>query len=693
MSLFEGGGQSGALMRSIDWGATPLGPVEGWPQSLRAMIPSMLASRFAMRVVWGPAYVMLYNDAYMPVLGSDKHPRAMGAPTAESFPELWHIVEPMFQRVYAGEAVALSDSHLPVHRNGYLEECYFTLSYSPMRDDRGQVAGLLGVISETTERVLAERRLRTLRALATHAASAGTATVTEVAAGAIATLAQNRPDVPYALLYLTGEDGRARLIALDGVDRGSQAAPEVVRPGATDAPWPVGAPDGGTVTIPTPAASFGPLSGGVWAEPSPRAALVPLRRAGLDGFLVVGLSPRRAFDAAYADFVNLAGDQLANMLAGARAHEREELALAEARQQRARLESLFMQAPAGICVMRGADHVYELANPRYLALLGNRQIVGKPIREALPETAPSVVPLLDSVLASGEPYFGNEFPVVIERDGRPQDCFFNFIYQPIFDLQGTPEGIAVVAFEVTEQVRARQRGEALTRALEASNRDLDQFAYVASHDLKAPLRGIASLSEWIEEALSAQMTGETRRQMDLLRGRVHRLEALIDGILDYSRAGRVREKVERVDMGALLAECRDLLAPGPPASIEIAPSLPAVMAERVPLQQVFMNLISNALKHAGRPDVRVEIACADAGDAYDFTVRDNGPGIAAQFHERIWGIFQTLQPRDRVEGTGIGLSVVKKLVESRGGRVSIESEAGAGATFHVLWPKRTKESP
>src|SRR6185312_16709248 len=163
-----------------------------------------------------------------------------------------------------------------------------TLSYSPMRDDRGQVAGLLGVISETTERVLAERRLRTLRALATHAASAGTATVTEVAAGAIATLAQNRPDVPYALLYLTGEDGRARLIALDGVDRGSQAAPEVVRPGATDAPWPVGAPDGGTVTIPTPAASFGPRSGGVWAEPSPRAALVPLRRAGLDGFLVVG---------------------------------------------------------------------------------------------------------------------------------------------------------------------------------------------------------------------------------------------------------------------------------------------------------------------------------------------------------------------------------------------------------------------
>ena len=166
------------------------------------MIPAMLASRFAMRVVWGPEYIMLYNDAYLPVLGKDKHPRAMGAPTGESFPELWHIVGPMFQRVYRGEAVALTDSHLPLHRNGYLEECYFTLSYSPMRDDAGAIAGLLGVISETTERVLAERRLRTLRALAAYAASAASGSVTEAAVGAVADAGRGqvgrpvRPPVP-----------------------------------------------------------------------------------------------------------------------------------------------------------------------------------------------------------------------------------------------------------------------------------------------------------------------------------------------------------------------------------------------------------------------------------------------------------------------------------------------------------------
>ncbi len=271
--LFEGGGQSGALMRSIDWAETPLGPVDRWPQSLRATIPVMLASRFAMRVVWGPQYVMLYNDAYMPVLGKDKHPRAMGAPTAESFPELWNIVEPLFQRVYRGEAVALTDSHLPVHRNGYLEECYFTPSYSPMRDDRGAIAGLLGVISETTQRVLAERRLRTLRALAARAASAGTATLSEVATGAIATLAENKPDVPYALLYLTGDDGASRLIALEGIQRGSPAAPEVVATGDAQAAWPLVAGSAEIRVIETPPRTFGALPGGIWSEPSARAAI------------------------------------------------------------------------------------------------------------------------------------------------------------------------------------------------------------------------------------------------------------------------------------------------------------------------------------------------------------------------------------------------------------------------------------
>jgi light-regulated signal transduction histidine kinase (bacteriophytochrome) len=302
------------------------------------------------------------------------------------------------------------------------------------------------------------------------------------------------------------------------------------------------------------------------------------------------------------------------------------------------------------------------------------------------------------VYGSGTPYVGNEVPARFDRDGDGvvEEGWFNFVYQPLHDAAGDVRGIMIHAVEVTEQVRARRDVEAkaealvrLTHALEQSNRDLDQFAYVASHDLKAPLRGIANLAQWIREDVGDRLSGESVQHMELLQGRVQRMEALIDGILTYSRAGRVRTATERVDTGALVRDTVELLAPDPEVRVEIQAGMPAVVAERVPLQQVFMNLVGNAVKYTrvARADVKVSVGWRDAGEYWEFTVSDNGPGIAPQYHERIWGIFQMLHARDKVEGTGIGLSVVKKIVESRGGRVWVESAPGAGATFRFTWPK------
>ncbi|MDP9348035.1 MAG: PAS domain S-box protein, partial [Gemmatimonadota bacterium] len=369
--------------------------------------------------------------------------------------------------------------------------------------------------------------------------------------------------------------------------------------------------------------------------------------------------------------------------------------------ERVRLREVFLQAPALIAVLRGPEHVYEIANPPYLALLGNRQIVGRPIREALPELeGQGYFEMLDGVYRSGEPVVGNEMHAVLDRrgDGTLDEGYFNFVFHPLREADGAVGGILIHAVEVTEQVRARQEVERkaeelarLARALEMSNRELDQFAYVASHDLKAPLRGIANLSQWIEEDIGAQnLSEDTREHLGLLRGRVHRMEGLIDGILQYSRAGRVREKAEPVDTGALVREVEDLLAPPENVTLEVQPGMPTVVAERLPLQQVFMNLIGNAAKYTRRPDARVEVGAREAGDYWEFFVRDNGPGIAPEYHGRIFGIFQTLEARDKVEGTGIGLSIVKKTVDSRGGRVWVESEEGAGATFRFLWPKVTR---
>lgn len=282
---------------------------------------------------------------------------------------------------------------------------------------------------------------------------------------------------------------------------------------------------------------------------------------------------------------------------------------------------------------------------------------------------------------------------VISRSGRViGGLFFGHPEPGVFTERSERliQGVAAQAAIAIDNAHLFEQAQRLIGALERSNAELDQFAYVASHDLKAPLRGIANLSQWMEEDLEDRITAEGREQMRLLRGRVNRLEALIEGILSYSRAGRTREPAQPVDVDALAREVIELLAPEPPARAEIEAQLPTIEAERVPLQQVLLNLVSNALKHAGRPDPHVKIAAREHDAEWEFAVTDDGQGIAREYHDKIWGIFQTLEPRDRVEGTGIGLSVVKKIIESRGGRIWLDSEPGQGATFHFTWPKRTE---
>lgn len=235
----------------------------------------------------------------------------------------------------------------------------------------------------------------------------------------------------------------------------------------------------------------------------------------------------------------------------------------------------------------------------------------------------------------------------------------------------------------------RESAERAALAATEANRELDQFAYVASHDLKAPLRGIANLAQWIQDDAGDRLDAASAEHLQLLLGRVHRMEALIDGILAYSRAGRMRGNPARVETGALVHDVIELVAPPSDVTIHVPRDMPVIAAEQVPLQQVFLNLIGNAVKHGrgSHPVVEVRIGWRDVGKAIEFTVTDNGPGIAPEFQDRIWEIFQTLEARDTMEGTGIGLSVVRKIVESRGGRTWVKSTPPNGATFGFVWPK------
>jgi PAS domain S-box-containing protein len=238
--------------------------------------------------------------------------------------------------------------------------------------------------------------------------------------------------------------------------------------------------------------------------------------------------------------------------------------------------------------------------------------------------------------------------------------------------------------------RLEERVQERTAELARSNAELDEFAHVASHDLKAPLRAIVHLANWISEDAGRLLPPQSREHLAKLHGRILRMETLLDDLLAYSRAGRYRHSPEVVDVKTLVQEVVEFVDCPAGFTVTVAEPLPVLVTERVPLETVFRNVIGNAFKHHHQAaQGMVTIRAIERGEFVEFIVTDNGPGIAPEYHERIFGIFQTLRPRDEVEGSGIGLTVVKKLVESRGGWIRVESAEGQGATFRFTWSRDT----
>jgi signal transduction histidine kinase len=245
---------------------------------------------------------------------------------------------------------------------------------------------------------------------------------------------------------------------------------------------------------------------------------------------------------------------------------------------------------------------------------------------------------------------------------------------------------AVVVYRAMRaQMIARQRAEAVATALGRSNRDLEHFAYAASHDLRAPLRSIANLTDWLEEDLGERLTEAARGHLHRMRGRLRRLETMIDGLLRYARAGRDLRAVD-FELDRIVEQTVLEVGPTAPATILVAPDLPVLHGDPDAMQEVMRQLLGNALRHGGRSDLTVRVdAIQRGGGWWEIIVADNGRGIHESLQDRIWAVFETIEPRDRVDGSGIGLAVARKLVETSGGRAWVDSREGEGAAFHVTW--------
>jgi signal transduction histidine kinase/CheY-like chemotaxis protein len=316
--ILAGGGEVGVLMRAMDWSTTPLGPVASWPQSLRTAVNILLNSRYPMFVFWGPRLIKIYNDAYRPITGA-KHPWALGKPGTEVWPEIWDAIGPMVERVVdRGEATWSDDLMLVMHRSGFPEEVYFTFSYSPIQDEAGGIGGMFCACTETTGKVVGERRLRVLRDLA--AVSADARTVAEACRASASVLAGCLHEVPFSYLYLTGADGGARLAARSGTDATDDPALAAHVRAVLAA--------GRAAVIDDLASVLARVPPGPWPEPPTTAVVLPLADRGRErpiGALVLGASARRPFDADARSFFELVAAQVSASLASVGAIEDERL--------------------------------------------------------------------------------------------------------------------------------------------------------------------------------------------------------------------------------------------------------------------------------------------------------------------------------------------------------------------------------
>ena len=289
---------------------------------------------------------------------------------------------------------------------------------------------------------------------------------------------------------------------------------------------------------------------------------------------------------------------------------------------------------------------------------------------------------------------------VIQSDADTEK-WFTTCAAPI-QQDGQVVAVTLIARDISERKQAEHRLQHLnaeleervkkrTERLEETNKALNDFAYSVSHDLKAPLRGIARLAEWLIHDYGHTIDVKGTQMLDLLRSRVLRMDSLIEGILRYSRAGRQLETVPEIDLNRLIRECVDSVVPSDRIQLTIARNLPVISGDPIRLQQVFQNLLSNAVKFIDTSEGQIAIRFQEEGESWLFSIADNGPGIERRHYDRVFQIFQTLETNKQQRNTGIGLALVKKIVELHGGRIWLESEPGSGSTFYFTLPKDRKK--
>ena len=723
--LFAGTGEMKGRCRTLDWTTTPLGKVEQWPPSLRTIVVTILDSAFPNLVLWGPDLIQVYNDAYRELMGH-KHPWGLGIANRECWPEAWEFNAPVYQRVLAGETVAFDDVCIPLMRYGAIEDFWFTLSYSPLRDDSLAIAGVLVTVVETTSRVEAQKLEAEREQLLTQV-QLERSRLTDVFEQA-----------PMAVAVLTGPD-HVYTIVSPAYARYMGNRTLIGRPIREALPE---AADSEAARLMDRVYRTG--------EPIRRAEqVVPIDRDG------DGVPEEYIFNVSYQPLRNRAGEVYAvtslstDVTEQVRARGVADAAAREVAHARKQLELVFSQAPTAIAVLEEPQHRFVLANPSYLRLVDRESLVGQTAREAFPELeGQGIFEVLDGVYRTGEPYVASELEVSIRRtrDRDPEQAFFSLTYQPLRTADGAVYGIGVVAVDVTESVLSRHRIEGLLResklsldALEESNSRLEEqhveleitnnqlqenaaemeaqtaeletqaeeleeqrriaheanqakglFLATMSHELRTPLNAVGGYADLLLSGVRGDLTAVQRSDVERIRHSGKYLLGLINSILNFTKldAGDIEFDVRPIAVRTLLHGVADLVAPQIAAKSQHFKTVECdgvtrVFADTDKAHQILLNLLTNALKFTGNGGA-ITLTCVTRDEWVDIQVKDTGRGIVPENVERIFNPFvqvdRHLTPSSQ-QGVGLGLAISRDLALGMGGHLTVTSAPGEGSTF------------
>ena len=682
-----------AALRGHDWAATPLGPMAQWPASLKTLLATLMASRQPMLLWWGPQQLQFYNDAFDECFAGDQLPGGIGRRGMECWGELWpNMARGIAQVLEQGQATWYTDRLVPVWRDGRMEDVYWTYGYSPAFDDDLAVAGVLVTATDTTSRVLSERRQQLLARMA--AAMADAHCLPGIARNALEVASHAHGDIERALICRL-EEGDAWAVHsarqdadLDPVreelTRRLPIAQRAARQSRDAMP--------STDRRPVYARVVGPQA------PGDRLAIAPVGRPpGIwDKAMVFELNANRPFDAAFAEFLNQYLDLMMAALLRVDAAQVREAASLER-------DSVLLQAPVPAALMLGPEHRYRLANAPYCAMVGRdeSELVGRTWREVFPELLDTQLPdILERAYRTGERYTSGPMRVPLRLRGAPEltECWLRVNLQPLRHSNGEVYGLMSVATDVTSQVLAQQATDrihaerkALVEELEAAHRVKDEFLAMLGHELRNPLSPIVTALE----LMKMRGDGSTSREQAVIRRQVDHLLRLVDDLLDVARItrGKIELKKTRVEVADLIARAVEMASDlfeqrQQHLEIDRGPAGLACDGDPTRLAQALSNLLTNASRYTP-PGGHVVLAARGEGDDVVLTVQDDGIGIAADLLPRVFEMFvQGARTLDRAEGgLGIGLALVKNLVELHGGQVSARSDGpGLGSTFTLRLP-------